>query len=88
MIPPDGKKAFKAWRKTAKSAEAVDDDDEELVVVEGEFFVSNENNGGMAESVAVLRCWLGVRKQAFKHEISPSMSKSCNVASLSDCGPI
>jgi hypothetical protein len=86
MIPPEGKNAFRAWRKTTKSAEDVGDEEKELVVGGGECLTSNENNGGIAERVAVLRCWLGVRKQAFKHEISPSTSKSYNIiACMNDC---
>lgn len=85
MTPPAGKKAFKAWRRIAESAEEDKTEDEEVEAGDEGCLKSNGNNGKMADKVAVLRCWFGVRKQTFKAEISPSISKSCNNnGSLSD----
>ena len=84
MTPPAGKNAFKACRRITESVEEAGLEGDEAEVGDKGCLTSNGNNGRMAESVAVLRCWLGVRKQTFKAEISPSISKSCNFnASLS-----
>ena len=75
-IPPDGRKAFNAWRIVAESLtfNALENDDDS----EGDnglWDTSNGNRGIIADRVAVVKCWLGVRRHPFSPAIKPSVSE-------------
>jgi len=78
MSPPEGRNASRAWRMLCNACGSIGEELESEVpargTAKGVFAESSWKKDDSAETAAVVRCWLGVRRQALRTAMTLSIS--------------